>query len=159
MKECNSCGKCCIKYSNGALYASPDEIEYWQIFRPNIAEYSNNNKIWMDPKTAEQLTLCPWLKKVEGTNKIQYHCEIYFDRPDDCKHYPTTVTEMINDDCEMIAVNFIVHSHQHAQYSHSSFPVIIHSHYSQSSFHHSHVIIHIFAVILHSHHSQASFTG
>ncbi|HHJ18661.1 MAG TPA: YkgJ family cysteine cluster protein, partial [Gammaproteobacteria bacterium] len=28
MKECNQCGKCCIKYSDGGLSASSSEIEF-----------------------------------------------------------------------------------------------------------------------------------
>ena len=56
----------------------------------------------MDPETGRQLTLCPWLRQVPGQQK--YTCDIYFDRPDDCKHYPVTIEQMINDDCEMIEV-------------------------------------------------------
>ena len=64
MKECNQCGKCCTKYSNGGLSASTR------------------------------------LRKEPHQNK--YTCDIYFDRPDDCKYYPVTVEQMIQDDCEMI---------------------------------------------------------
>lgn len=100
MKECNQCGKCCIKYSNGGLSASSSEIEWWDIFRPDIYRYVNNNKIWNDPETGAELTLCPWLRKDPDRNI--YTCDIYYDRPDDCKHYPVTVEQMINDDCEML---------------------------------------------------------
>ena len=44
----------------------------------------------------------PWLRKVP--NKEIYTCDIYFDRPEDCRHYPTTIEEMVNDECEMIEV-------------------------------------------------------
>jgi uncharacterized protein len=104
MKECNSCGKCCIKYSDGRLYASPDEIEYWQVFRPNIAKYTHNGNIWTHPSTEPNagaaITRCPWLQKSDDGSK--YLCSIYYDRPDDCKHYPSNIAEMINDECEMI---------------------------------------------------------
>ena len=100
MKECNSCGKCCIKYSNGQLSASPEEIEYWDLFRPDIAEYVSNSKIWMSPKTGELIELCPWLKKSADSNV--YLCDIYHDRPDDCKFYPSNIVEMISDECEML---------------------------------------------------------
>lgn len=43
---------------------------------------------------------CPWLEKLPGEDK--YTCQIYFDRPDECKHYPVTVEEMIRDECEML---------------------------------------------------------
>lgn len=56
----------------------------------------------MDPETGRQLTLCPWLRKVPDQEK--YTCDIYHDRPDDCKYYPVTIEQMVNDECEMIEV-------------------------------------------------------
>lgn len=100
MKDCNQCGKCCTQYSDGGLSATEDEIDFWELFRPNIAEYVANGKIWMDPKTGRQLTLCPWLRKLPGQEK--YSCDIYYDRPDDCKLYPVKVEQMIADECEML---------------------------------------------------------
>ena len=98
MKNCNQCGKCCIKYSNDGLSASEDEIKHWDIFKPEIYNFVNDGKIWMDPKSGEQLEICPWLRK----EKNLYTCDIYFDRPNDCKYYPVTIEQMINDECEMI---------------------------------------------------------
>lgn len=54
----------------------------------------------MDPDTGEQIELCPWLRKAPGKNI--YTCDIYHDRPEDCRHYPVTIEQMINDDCEML---------------------------------------------------------
>ena len=31
-----------------------------------------------------------------------YTCSIYLDRPEDCRHYPSLISEMISDECEMI---------------------------------------------------------
>ena len=100
MKECNQCGKCCVNYSNGGLSATADEVEYWEIFRPHISNFVSGGKIWIDPDTGKQLKRCPWLKKLSGEEK--YICDIYFDRPDDCKHYPVTIEQMIKDECEML---------------------------------------------------------
>jgi Fe-S-cluster containining protein len=100
IKECNSCGKCCVKYSNGQLSASADEIEYWDVFRPEIAEYVSDGKIWMSPETSKLIELCPWLKK--APDSTVYTCDIYYDRPEDCRFYPVTITEMIRDECEML---------------------------------------------------------
>ena len=86
MKECTQCGKCCINYSNGRLSASPSEIEYWQNFKPHIYQYVKNDTIWMHPKTGEQLTRCPWLKQQSDG---KYTCDIYFDRPEDCRGMKT----------------------------------------------------------------------
>ena len=100
MKECNLCGKCCIKYSNGGLSALQSEVKHWDVFRPDIYAYVNEGKIWMHPDTGEQLDICPWLENEKGS--ATYTCAIYYDRPDDCKHYPVTLEQMINDECEML---------------------------------------------------------
>jgi len=92
------------------LSASVEEIEYWDVFRPDIADYVSNSKIWMNPSTGNLIERCPWLKKVPDAN--QYHCEIYQDRPEDCKTYPSTIAEMIRDECEMLQVNDIKNSKQ-----------------------------------------------
>jgi Fe-S-cluster containining protein len=107
MKDCNSCGKCCIKYSNGALSASKQEIELWEVFTPAIAEYVNKGEIWADPKTGKLLELCPFLRLESGGEKVKakYTCDIYFDRPNDCKYYPSNIQEMILDECEMLEVS------------------------------------------------------
>lgn len=98
MKDCNQCGKCCIKYGNGGLSASTDEIAFWEIFRPHIHRYVNNENIWSSPETGLPLTRCPWLREEQG----KYFCEIYFDRPDDCKYYPVNIDQMVKDECEML---------------------------------------------------------
>lgn len=100
MKECNQCGKCCIKYGDGGLSASDSEIEFWEIFRPHIHSYVSDGAIWIDPKTNQPLKRCPWLIKAPDQDK--YFCEIYYDRPDDCKYYPVNIKEMIRDECEML---------------------------------------------------------
>ncbi len=99
MKECNQCGKCCVKYGNGGLSASSQEIQWWDSTRPDIFEYTRNGKIWMDPESGKLLERCPWLRIQK--NDI-YTCDIYFDRPDDCKYYPVTIDQMVNDACEML---------------------------------------------------------
>ena len=54
----------------------------------------------MSPETGKQLTLCPWLSKLPDQDK--YICDIYYDRPDDCRYYPVTIDQMVIDDCEML---------------------------------------------------------
>ncbi len=60
----------------------------------------------MEPETGVQIDLCPWLRK-QPNNDI-YTCEIYYDRPDDCKHYPVTIEQMVKDECEMLEPNDLV---------------------------------------------------
>ena len=43
---------------------------------------------------------CPWLRQLP--NQKKYVCDIYYDRPDDCKHYPVTIEQMMKDECEML---------------------------------------------------------
>ncbi|WP_111978585.1 YkgJ family cysteine cluster protein [Algibacillus agarilyticus] len=107
MKDCNQCGKCCIKYGDGALAATQEEIDLWEIFNPEIFEYVKNGQIWFDPKSGQKLTRCPFLelepkKTPQAPNK--YTCSIYLDRPEDCRHYPSLIDEMVRDECEMIEV-------------------------------------------------------
>ena len=57
----------------------------------------------MDPDTGQPLSRCPWL--AFDSSKTRYTCEIYHDRPEDCRHYPTHIAEMITDECEMLESN------------------------------------------------------
>ena len=120
MKECNQCGKCCIQYGGGGLSATAEEIQRWEIFNPSIAEFVADAKIWMDPVSGEQLTRCPWLEILPATsgsnsvsnsasssasNSAKYGCRIYHDRPEECRHYPVSIAEMVRDGCEMIELH------------------------------------------------------
>ncbi len=82
-----------------------DEIAAWETYNPTVREYARNGKIWIHPTSGEPLQQCPWLEKAEGQST--YTCKIYTDRPNDCRHYPTTVSEMVRDECEMIEAHDI----------------------------------------------------
>ena len=100
MKDCNQCGKCCTLYGNGGLSVTDSEIEAWETDRPDIARYVGGGKIWISPVTGKQMLRCPWLRKLPGRKK--YVCRIYYDRPGDCRYYPVTIDQMLNDGCEML---------------------------------------------------------
>jgi Fe-S-cluster containining protein len=107
MKDCNQCGKCCIKYGGGDLAAMQDEIDLWELFNPEIFKFVKNNEIWFDPISGLRLTRCPFLDVTPKKNALaptMYTCSIYLDRPEDCRHYPSLISEMIRDECEMIEV-------------------------------------------------------
>lgn len=106
MKTCTQCGKCCQQYVDGGLSATAEEIQWWEIFRPYIFSYVKGNDIWFDPDTGKRLRSCPWLECLD--NNAGYSCRIYHDRPDDCKHYPTSIAEMVRDQCEMIDVQDLI---------------------------------------------------
>jgi Fe-S-cluster containining protein len=115
MQDCNSCGKCCVKYSNGDLSASDQDIDMWELFKPDIAAYVKNGLIWFSPTSGKQLSLCPFLRETKNTeepNKILYTCDIYYDRPEDCRFYPVTVKQMINDECEMLQEGDLLNPHK-----------------------------------------------
>lgn len=108
MKACNQCGKCCIKYGDGDLYASPQDIEMWALFNPAIYAYVKGKDIWFDPTTGQKLSRCPFLERLPQAHPespVKYTCGIYEDRPEDCRQYPSLINEMVNDGCEMIDVN------------------------------------------------------
>ena len=107
MKECTQCGKCCLLYSDGGLSASAEDLAGWETFNPGIAAYVANGKIWVNPETGESLKRCPWLQQLPAESvdaPVRYGCQIYHDRPEDCRHYPSSVGEMVRDGCEMIEV-------------------------------------------------------
>lgn len=60
----------------------------------------------MDPDSGEQLARCPWLRELPGQEK--YICDIYFERPGDCRYYPVTIEQMITDECEMLEPHDLV---------------------------------------------------
>lgn len=100
MKQCNSCGKCCETAGNGGLSATADEIDWWETHRPDIARYIQDSKIWIDPETGDYFPRCPWIRQSADSSK--YSCAIYDDRPDECRHYPIDIEQMVRHDCEML---------------------------------------------------------
>ncbi|MGJ8694417.1 MAG: YkgJ family cysteine cluster protein [Thalassotalea sp.] len=107
MKDCNQCGKCCIKYGGGDLSATQTEIDLWEIFNPEIFKFVKNNEIWFDPNTGLSLKVCPFLDVEPNSDTLgakKYTCSIYLNRPEDYRHYPSLIAEMVTDECEMIEV-------------------------------------------------------
>ncbi|MFT6734554.1 MAG: Fe-S-cluster containining protein [Polaribacter sp.] len=107
MKDCNQCGKCCIKYGGGDLSATKEEIDLWEVFQPDIFKFVKDYQIWFDPKSGASLKKCPFLEvapKRYSNAPDKYTCSIYLNRPEDCRHYPSLISEMIRDECEMIEI-------------------------------------------------------
>ena len=82
------------------MSASRQEIDWWETYRPDIFRYVDNERIWVDPATGEYFARCPWLR--ESSDHGKFICEIYDDRPEDCRHYPVDISQMVRDDCEML---------------------------------------------------------
>jgi Fe-S-cluster containining protein len=102
LKDCNQCGKCCTRYGGSGLSATAGEIDSWATYQPEIFRYVRDGEIWISPVTGKQMDRCPWLRKLPGQQK--YICRIYDDRPEDCRHYPVRIEEMLRDECEMLDV-------------------------------------------------------
>jgi len=105
MKDCNQCGKCCIKYGAEDLSATKEEVDLWEIFQPNIFKFVKGYDLWFDPASGNRLKQCPFLEiepKKSPFLANKYTCSIYLNRPEDCRLYPSLITEMIRDECEMI---------------------------------------------------------
>ncbi len=100
MRDCNQCGKCCLRYGGSGLSASEEDLNWWENNRPDIFKLVKNKQLWFDPATSAPMATCPWLSKLP--NEEKYTCDIYFDRLLDCKLYPSSIDEMIEDACEMI---------------------------------------------------------
>lgn len=80
--------------------ATASEIEWWETHRPDIFRYVSDGEIWVSPVTGQPMQRCPWLRKLPNQNK--FICRIYHHRPDDCRHYPVKIDQMIQDECEML---------------------------------------------------------
>ena len=54
----------------------------------------------MNPASGEYFARCPWLSKSPDDKK--FTCDIYADRPEECRHYPIDIAQMLRDECEML---------------------------------------------------------
>jgi Fe-S-cluster containining protein len=94
--KCRQCGHCCINVSGAfAACATEADIERWEAAgRDDILEWVEpiavgNERvydIWVNPKTGDDVSRCPWLRKVPG--KERYLCRIHDLKPDHCGRYP-----------------------------------------------------------------------
>lgn len=103
MRQCTRCGKCCLKYSDGAGLgsATDSDIFIWEMERPDVLKYTDSlGDLWISPITGEEMSRCPWLSKIPNKNK--YKCRIHDVRPEVCNSYPVDIDQMLQDGCGMI---------------------------------------------------------
>ncbi len=88
--KCSMCGKCCKEHGFG-LTMTPGDYRRWKRQgRWDILQYAwvatriGYGDIWIDPKTGEDLSYCPFLKKV---NPSRYICAIQDTKPKGCKEF------------------------------------------------------------------------
>ncbi len=94
--KCRQCGNCCINLGDAFSTCATEEDIYlweeegrtdileWVGFIPLGDEYIYD--LWIDPQTDDDVTQCPWLKKLSKQNK--YICCIHDVKPHHCRTYP-----------------------------------------------------------------------
>lgn len=100
--ECTQCGRCCLKYGD-CLTASEEDVQRWeQQERDDILAYVGlGADLWIGKLTGEEVSRCPWLRKLPGKNK--YICRIHDTKPKVCKGYPVSRKQAIEDGCPSVS--------------------------------------------------------
>jgi Fe-S-cluster containining protein len=96
--QCRQCGHCCIHVSGAfSACATVADIARWEAAgREDILAWVDRIEVgdacvydlWIDPETGEDVSQCPWLEQVPGTDR--YVCRIHDLKPDHCRKYPTS---------------------------------------------------------------------
>jgi Fe-S-cluster containining protein len=96
---CKQCGNCCLNLTD-AYQCSVDQsdIDMWgENLRDDILEWVDTigcgdgervYDIWISPRTGDDVSRCPWLRKLPKKNK--YICRIHEVKPRVCREYPKT---------------------------------------------------------------------
>ena len=95
--KCKQCGNCCLNLLDAfCTCATEEDVQLWEAKgRYDILEWVNSiplgdnqfiHDIWLSPVTGEDVTRCPWLRKLPNQNK--YVCRIHDVKPLHCREYP-----------------------------------------------------------------------
>jgi len=93
--NCRQCGNCCLNLNAFYSCASEADVRRWEREgRVDILEWVDPIEfgdqcvydIWIDPRTGDDVSRCPWLRKLPGRDK--YVCRIHDVKPDLCRNYP-----------------------------------------------------------------------
>lgn len=110
---CERRDSCCVQVSQ--INPSEEDITRWvYTCRYRILQYCNgwhedcrlwakeklisylikdmNNEMWFDPKTGEELDVCPFLRKTRGKN--MFKCTIHDTKPQTCRKYTCNPDDM-----------------------------------------------------------------
>lgn len=100
---CTQCGHCCLTLG-AQLSATADDVVMWEANgRSDILEWVDEVApgvfdIWISPKTNDDVSRCPWLRKLPNQNK--YICRIQDQKPEVCRNYPVSKKHAIQTECE-----------------------------------------------------------
>jgi Fe-S-cluster containining protein len=95
--KCKQCGNCCLNLHDAYSNVADDaDVKRWEgEGREDILEYVAHiefgkqrvcSDIWINPRTGESVSRCPWLRKLPRQNK--YICRIQDVKPKHCREYP-----------------------------------------------------------------------
>lgn len=95
--NCKQCGHCCLNLSGAfSTCVSEEDIRMWEaegredilewVVPISIGEGQMIYDIWLNPTTGEEVSRCPWLRKLP--NKDKYICRIHDVKPAHCRDYP-----------------------------------------------------------------------
>ena len=94
---CKQCGNCCLNlYDAFTTSVTDEDIHLWESKgRDDILDWVapiplGENQfvfdIWISPTTGEDVTRCPWLRKLP--NRERHICRIHDVKPKHCRDYP-----------------------------------------------------------------------
>lgn len=92
---CKQCGACCIKLDGYETTCTTRDVRRWERQgRYDILAWVETwaasqkrlvHDIWINPRTGNPVTRCPWLRKVARTNR--YRCLIHDTKPERCRNW------------------------------------------------------------------------
>ena len=98
--KCIQCGHCCLNlYDAYSTTAYEEDLVRWEDEgRRDILEYIVDADLWISHRTGEEVTRCPWLRKLP--RKEKYICRIHDTKPRHCKDYPKSKKHALRTGCK-----------------------------------------------------------
>ena len=102
--KCVQCGHCCLDLPDAYQTSALDsDIRRWKREnRTDILEridtFGGLNDIWINPKTGELVSRCPWLRKLPKKNK--FICRIHETKPEHCRNFPKSKRHALDNGCK-----------------------------------------------------------
>jgi len=102
--NCKQCGHCCINLSDAYCnFVLDEDINRWKLEdRYDILKFVDQssffNDIWINQETGEELSRCPWLKRLPNNDK--YICRIHNTKPTHCRNYPHSKRHALTTGCK-----------------------------------------------------------